>query len=73
MEAYTDMENEMDDFINHDDKFVDQARFYSKLLILSQKMSNSVDEALSTECLRNVIDVNDIFQDSMMTCPELPL
>ena len=67
------MENEIDDFINYDDKFVFQPRFYSKLLILSCTTSNSVEEALSTEYLRNVSDVNDIFQDSMMTCLELPL
>ena len=69
------MENEIDDFINYDDKFVDQPRFYSELLTLSCTMGDSMDEALSmsTEYLLNVSDVDDIFQDSMMTCLELSL
>ena len=39
----------------------------------SSHPSDSVDEALSMsmEYLSNVSDVNDIFQDSLMTCLEL--
>ena len=69
-EAYNDMEDEIDEFINFDTEFVECPRFYNELISLAR---TSVDEALSMsmEYLSNVSDVNDIFQDSLMTCLEL--
>ena len=67
------MEDEIDDFINFDTDFIDRPRFYNKLTSSSRTTGDSVDEALSmsTEYLSNIGDVDDIFQDSMMTCLEL--
>ena len=64
------MENELDDFINYDDKFVDQPQFHSELLNLSCTTSDSEDNALSVseKYLRNVSDVDYIFQNSTMIC-----
>ena len=72
-EAYNDMEDEIDEFINFDDKFVKHPRLYNKLITLALTMGDSVDKALSMlpEYLSNISDVDDIFQDSMMTCLEL--
>ena len=72
-EAYLVMEDELDDFINFDTAFIDNLRFYTKLTILAHTTGDSVDEALSmlTEYLSNIGDVDDIFQESMMSCIEL--
>ena len=72
-EAYNNMEDEIDEFINFDVEFIECPRFYNELITLARTTGNSVDEALSmsTEYLSNVSDVDDIFQDSMMTCLEL--
>ena len=72
-EAYNDMEDEIDEFINFDIEFVKCPRFYTKLISLAPTTGDSVDEALSMlmEYLSDVSDVNDVFQDSMMTCLEL--
>ena len=69
-EAYND---EIDEFINFDTEFVKCPRFYTKLISLAPTTGDSVDEALSMlmEYLSDVSDVNDVFQDSMMTCLEL--
>ena len=69
-EAYND---EIDEFINFDTEFVKRLRFYTKLISLAPTRGDSVDEALSMlmEYLSDVSDVNDVFQDSMMTCLEL--
>ena len=69
------MEDDIDEFINFDDKFVERPRFYNELLTLACTTGDSVDEAssISTDYLGNVSDVDDIFQDSMMTCLELSL
>jgi hypothetical protein len=70
-EAYHDMEDEIDEFINFDEKFVEQPKF--KLLALARTMGDSVDETLSmsTKYLGNISDIDDVFQDSIMTCLEL--
>ena len=72
-EAYNDMEDEIDEFINFDTEFVKCPGFYTKLISLAPTTGDSVDEALSMlmEYLSDVSDINDIFQDSMMTCLEL--
>ena len=72
-EAYNDMEDEIDEFINFDTEFVETPRFYTELISLARTTDDSVDEALSMlmEYLSDVSDVNDVFQDSMMTCLEL--
>ena len=72
-EAYIDMEDELDDFINFDTVLIDSPRFYTELIALAHTTGDSVDEALSmsTEYLNNVGDVDDIFQESMMACIEL--
>jgi hypothetical protein len=74
-EAYNDMEDEIDEFINFDTEFVECPRFYTELISLARTTDNSVDEALSMsmEYLSNVSNVDDIFQDSLMTCLELSL
>ena len=69
-EAYNDMEDEIDEFINFDIEFVKCPRFYTKLISLAPTTGDSVDEALSM-LMEYVSDVNDVFQDSMMTCLEL--
>ena len=68
-----ELEDELDDFINFDTAFINNPRFYTELKTLACTMGDSVDEALSmsTEYLSNVGNVDDIFQDSMMTCLEL--
>ena len=67
------MEDEIDEFINFDTEFVECPCFYTELISLAHTMGDSMDEALSMsmEYLSNVSDVNDIFQDSLMTCLEL--
>ena len=72
-EAYINMEDELDDFINFDSVFIDNPRFYTKLIALARTTGDSLDEALSmlTEYLSNIGDVDDIFQESMMSCIEL--
>ena len=72
-EAYIDMEDELNDFINFDTVFIESPRFYTKLISLARTMGDSVDEAfsMSTEYLSNIGDIDDIFQESMMSCIEL--
>ena len=72
-EAYINMEDELDDFINYDTVFIDSPGFYTKLISLARTTGETVDEALSmsTEYLNNIGDVDDIFQESMMSCIEL--
>ena len=59
------MEDEIDEFVNFDDKIRQTPTFLQQ--------TTNLDEALSMlrEYLSNVSDVDDIFQDSMMTCLEL--
>ena len=73
-EAYINMEDELDDFINFDTVFIYSPGFYTKLIALARTTGETVDEALSmsTEYLNNIGDVDDIFQESMMSCIELP-
>ena len=61
-EAYIDIEDEIDEFINFD---TECPRFYTKLISLARTTGDSVDEALSMsmEYLSNVRDVDDIFQE----------
>ena len=72
-EAYINMEDKLDDFINFDTVFTNSPGFYTKLIALARTTGESVDEALSmsTEYLSNIGDVDDIFQESMMSCIEL--
>ena len=67
------MEDELDDFINFDAVFINSPRFYTELIALARTTGDFVDEALSmsTEYLSNIGDVDDIFQESMMSCIEL--
>ena len=67
------MEDEIDEFVNFDTEFIQCPRFYTKLISLARTTGDSVDKALSMslEYLSNVSDVDDIFQDSLMTCLEL--
>ena len=67
------MEDELDDFINFDTVFINSPGFYTKLIALARTTGESVDKALSmsTEYLSNIGDVDDIFQESMMSCIEL--
>ena len=66
------MEDELDEFINYDVVFIDKPRFYTELTILARTTGEAVNEALSisTEYLSNVGDVDDIYQESMMSCIE---
>ena len=66
------MEDELDEFINYDTIFIDEPRFYTELTILARKTGGAVSEALSmsTEYLSNIGDVDDIYQESMMSCIE---
>ena len=68
-EAYNDMEDKIDEFINFGVKFVERPLFYNELLTLAGTTGISLDEtiSMSTEYLSNVSYVDDIFQDSMMT------
>ena len=61
-EAYNDMEDEIDEFINFDTKFVLCPHFYTELISLARTTSDSVDEALSIslEYLNNISDVDDL-------------
>ena len=72
-EDYIDMEDELGDFINFDSVFINNPRFYTKLIALARTTGDSLDEALSmlTEYLSNIGDVDDIFQESMMSCIKL--
>ena len=67
------MEEKLDDFINFDTAFIDNPRFYTELTILARTTGDSVDEVLSmsTEYQSNVGDVDDIYQESMMSCIDL--
>ena len=67
---YISMEDELDEFINYDTVFIDEPRFYTELTILARKTGGAVSEALSmsTEYLSNIGDVDDIYQESMMSC-----
>ena len=66
------MEDELDEFINYDTVFIDEPRFYTELTTLARKTGEAVNEALSmsTEYLSNVGYVDDIYQESMMSCIE---
>ena len=57
-EAYNDMEDEIDEFINFDTEFVECPRFYNELITLARTTGDSVDEefSMSTEYLSNVSD-----------------
>ena len=72
-EAYIDMENEINDFINFDTNFIKCPRFYTELTSLARTTGDFMVKALSmsTESLSNVSDVDDIFQCSLMTCLEI--
>ena len=63
----------MDEFINVDVVLIESPHFYIELIALARTTGDSVDKALSmlTDYLNNICDVNDIFQDFMMTCLEL--
>ena len=67
------MEDEIDEFINFDTEFIQCPRFYTESISLARTTGDSVGEALSMllEYLSNVSDVDDVFQDSLMTCLEL--
>jgi hypothetical protein len=69
---YIRMEDELDEFIQYDTIFIDEPRFYAELTTLARKTGGAVNEALSmsTEYLSNVGDVDDIYQESMMSCIE---
>ena len=71
--AYTVMEDEVDEFINFDINFSQHPCLYTELISLTRTTGSSVDEALSMslEYLSNVSDVDNIFQDSLMTCLDL--
>ena len=62
-EAYNDMEDEIDKFINFDTEFVETPRFYTELISLARTTDDSVDEALSMlmEYLSNVSNVERSF------------
>ena len=64
------MEDKLDEFINYDTVFIDKPRFYTELTILSRTTGEALDEALSmsTEYLSNVGNVDNIYQESMMSC-----
>ena len=66
------MEDELDEFINYDTVFIDEPRFYTELTIMARKTGEAVNEALSisTEYLSNIGDVDDIYQESVMSCIE---
>ena len=66
------MEDELDEFINYDTIFIDEPHFYTELSTLACKTGGAVNEALSmsTEYLSNVGNVDDIYQESMMSCIE---
>ena len=72
-EAYIDMENEINDFINFDTNFIKCPRFYTELMSLARTTGDFMVKALSmsTESLSNVSDVDDIFQCSLMICFEI--
>ena len=67
---YLAMEDELDEFINYDTVFIDKPRFYNELTALARTTGEAVDEALSmsTEYLSNVGDIDDTYQESMMSC-----
>ena len=67
---YISMEDELDEFINYDDIFIDKPRFYTELTILARTTGEAMNKALSisTEYLSNVGDVDDTYQESMMSC-----
>ena len=67
------MEDKFDDFINFDTVFIDSPGFYTKLIALARTTGETVDEALSmsTEYLNNIGDIDNIFQESMMSCIKL--
>lgn len=69
---YISMEDELDEFINYDTVFIDEPSFYTELTISARKTGGAVNEALSisTEYLNNIGDVDDIYQESMMSCIE---
>ena len=69
---YISMEDELDEFINYDTVFIDKPRFYTELTTLARNTGEAVNEALSmsTEYLSNVGDVDDTYQESMMSCIE---
>ena len=69
---YISMEGELDEFINYDTVFIDEPHFYTEHTTLARKTGGAVNEALSmsTEYLSNVGNVDDIYQESMMSCIE---
>merc|ERR1739836_180149 len=69
---YISMEDELDEFINYDTVFIDEPHFYTELTTLARKTGGAVNEALSmsAEYLNNIGDVDDIYQESLMSCIE---
>ena len=67
------MEDKLNDFINFDTVFINSPGFYTKLIALACTTGETMDEALSMfpEYLNNIGDVDNIFQESMMSCIEL--
>ena len=63
------MEDELDEFINYDTVFIDEPHFYTELTTLARKTGGAVNEALSmsAEYLNNIGDVDDIYQESLMS------
>ena len=64
------MEGELNYFLNYDEIFVHQTKFYAEIARLGRRQEETVDKALSKSgtFLRSVTDIDDVFQESRATC-----
>ena len=67
------VDEELNYFLNYDEKFVNQQDFYVKISKLGRTSKETVDMALvmSAGFLRSLTDIDDVFQDSKVVCLRL--
>ena len=64
------VEEELNYFLNYDEKFVNQPGFYIEISKLGRTLEEIINKALvmSERLLRSVTDVDDFFLDSKVVC-----
>jgi hypothetical protein len=67
------VDEELNYFLNYNEKFVNQQGFYVEISKLGRTSRETVDKALvvSTRFLRSLTDIDDVFQDSKVVCLRL--
>ncbi len=64
------VDDELNYFLNYDEDFIHQQEFYVEMSTLGRTSRETVGTALfvSTEFLRSLTDIDDVFQDSKVAC-----